>query len=161
MAHCLSGIITSFKYTGELPAVILVGNYCFIPLSKRRGPNYSEEEIPPYEELTSEGKKLLKELSFGGKCCYIETDYFGGAGTQMAETWQDGQRISGPIISVDGYASNLSYPETRLVEHAINQNLALIGIYRHENKDEFDTARLGWFRSNKEVLEEYFQSDPE
>jgi len=155
MAHRLSGIITSFKYTGELPYVVLVGNYYFIPIEKRRSPNYSEEEIAPYSELTSEAKKTLKELSFQGACCYIETDYFGGDGAQYAETWQDGNRIAGPMASCDGLSQIPEKKEAILVEDAINDNLKLIGIYRHEGMDEFDSVRLGWYRSNDEVIREY------
>lgn len=159
MAHNLSGIITSFKYTGELPYIILIGNYCFIPLEKRRGTNYREEEILPYSELTSDTRKVLKELSFEGKCCYIETDYFGGLGGQMAETWENGKRIAGPLVSIDGINKTYEETEAKTVENAINENLALIGIYRHENLDEFDSARLGWYRSNKEVILEYERTE--
>ena len=87
MAHTISGIITSFQYEGTLPNVILVGNYHFIPLESDQKPNYSEEVLSPYDELTKETRKLLKELSFKGKCAYVETDYFGGLGTQTAEAW--------------------------------------------------------------------------
>ncbi|MNK18876.1 hypothetical protein D3C87_370910 [compost metagenome] len=156
MAHSISGIITSFKYTGALPHIVLVGNYYFIPLGKRREPNYKEEVISPYSEFTQEAKKQLKELSFEGKCCYIETDYFGGIGAQMGETWQNGKRIAGPLVSLDG--TNRNYPETEVIitGNAINENLQLLGIYQHPGMDEFDSVRLGWYRSNSEVLKEYY-----
>lgn len=158
MAHRISGIITNFPYTGALPHIVLVGNYHFIPLEKRREPNYSDEEIPPYEELTSETRKILKELSFSGKCCYIETDYFGGEGAQMGETWQHGERISGPLVSIDTPNPDSDFPGAEIVENAINQNLAQIGIYCHEGMDEFDSVRLCWYRSNEAVRAEYSRS---
>jgi hypothetical protein len=158
MAHSLSGIITSFKYTGEMPHVILVGNYYFIPLQKRRQLHYSEEAITPYSELTPEIKKLLKDWSFEGKCCYIETNYFGGSGYQIAETWQDGNRVLGPFISTDGTTEKPPEKGAEFTEDAINTNLQEIGIYRHENKDEFDSVRLGEYRSNQDAIEEYLHS---
>lgn len=156
MAHRITGIITSFKYTGELPAVVLVGNYYFIPMERRHEPHFIEDTVAPYDELSPEGRKILKELSFKGACCYIETDYFGGDGTQYAETWLDGQRIAGPMASCDGLGK-ISKPEDLVihVENAINENLALIGIYCHEGMDEFDSVRLGWYRSNDEFYREF------
>ena len=153
MPHRLSGIITDFKYTGELPHIILVGNYYFIPFQKSYKLNYSVEVISPYRQLTPETKKLLKELSFKGKCSYIETAYFGGSGSQIAETWKDGKRILGPLISFDGIHEKTT--DAVLVENAINENLKEIGIYRHTDLDEFDSVRLSHYRSNEEVIEEY------
>lgn len=155
MAHRIHGIITSFKYEGELPHVILVGNFHFLPSRNKSGPNYSEKTLEPFDRLTKETRKTLKELSFKGKCAYIETDYFGGPGYQKSETWEDGIRIEGPLFSSDG-VSNPKVPEGAIeVEDAINQVLKTIGIYKHEGKDEFDSVRLGWYRSNGDALEEY------
>jgi hypothetical protein len=157
MAHNIHGIITSFKYEGELPNTILVGNYHFIPFQNKYGPNYSDQTLEPYKELTKEARKTLKELSFIGKCAYIETNYFGGPGTQMSEVWENGERILGPLVSFDGIA-NPKVPEgTALIENSVNEALKTIGIYKNEEMDEFDSARLGWYRSNSEIMEEYEQ----
>lgn len=155
MAHNLSGIITSFKYSGELPNIILIGNFHFIPLSNDVSPSYSEPTLDPYDNLTKEWRKRLKELSFYGKCIYIETLYHGGPGRQLSETWENGERIEGPLYSSDGITDPKVPDNTLEVEDSINQSLRNIGIYRHEGLDEFDTVRLGWYRSNDEVLEEY------
>lgn len=155
MAHNINGIITSFKYEGELPNVILVGKYHLIPLKKRYGSNYSDQIIAPFEELTKENRKILKELSFQGKCAYIETEYFGGSGTQMSAIWENGEKIEGPFISYDGI-KNPKIPENvQVIENSINQALKTIGIYRHEGKDEFDSVGLGKYRSNEKIIEEY------
>ena len=42
-----------------------------------------------------------------------------------------------------------------VVDISINQTLKNIGIYRHEGKDEFDSVRLGEYRSNTKIFEEY------
>ena len=63
MSHCISGIITSFKYMGGLPSTVLVGNYCMIPVNRKRSTNYSDAPLPPYDDYTPETRKLLRELS--------------------------------------------------------------------------------------------------
>ncbi|SNR14168.1 hypothetical protein [Tenacibaculum jejuense] len=155
MAHTNNGIITSFKYDGELLNVILVGNYCLIPFKNKYGTNYSDSVLEPYEELTKETRKILKELSFKGKCAYIETDYFGGPGSQISEVWFNGERMIGPLISFDGIENPKIPLGAILVENSINESLKTIGVYRHEEKDEFDSLRLGSYRSNDEIIEEY------
>lgn len=155
MAHSINGIITSFKYIGELPHVILVGNYHLIPFTNRYGANYVDKPIPPYEEFTKAIKKRIKDLSFHGKCAYIETDYFGGTGVQISETWEDGKKIDGPLISYDGIKNTQTGEQVKVVENAINQSLQNIGIYRHEDKDEFDSIGLGKYRSYNDILKEY------
>jgi len=155
MGHIINGIITSFKYEGDLPNVILVGNYHLIPFENEYGKNYIEQTLKPYEELTKETRKILKELSFKGKCAYIETEYFGGSGVQISEAWENGQRIIGPLISFDG-SQNYKMPEgATIVEDSINETLRTIGIFKHEGKDEFDSVRLGDYRSNDDIIEEY------
>ncbi|MDG9670834.1 hypothetical protein ONV78_24055 [Hahella sp. CR1] len=144
MGHNISGIVTSFKYQGDLPHLYLVGNYAFIPLCARTK-GFRGSAIAPFarfgSNLTPKIKKLTKELSFTGMCGFIETSYHGGYGSQLAVVWEYGSIIYGPVESGE----------------AINEALKLMGIWRHEGKDEFDTARLGWYRDNKEVLLEINQ----
>lgn len=155
MGHTISGIVTSFKYTGDLPNVVLVGNYHLIPFTSRYSKQYMDQVIQPFDELTFATRKYLKELSFKGKCAYIETDYFGGAGIQLAEVWENGERITETLFSYDGIESPKNREETTVVSDAINECLRTIGIYCHEGKDEFDSVNLGWYRDNKEVIEAY------
>lgn len=155
MAHNISGIITSFPYSGPHPHVVLVGNFHFIPVERRRQKGYWEDALPPFDELTTGGRKLVRELSFKGKCAYIETDYFGGEGTQLAAVWENGQQISGPLFSQDFSHPGEAPAGTEEVENAINTALKLLGIYCHEGKDEFDSVRLGHYRGNGAFREEY------
>lgn len=158
MSHTINGIITSFTYVGELPNVVLVGNYHLIPFKNKYGTNYSDSILEPYEELTKETRKTIKELSFKGKCAYIETDYFGGPGVQISEAWHNGERIIGPLISFDGIENPKIPSGATLVKDSINETLKTIGVYRHDGKDEFDSVRLGWYRSNDEIIEEHKNS---
>lgn len=154
MAHNIKAIITSFKYEGERPNVVLVGNFHLITVDKRYGINFSEAVLEPYKELTSKTRKQLKEFSFKGKCAYIETHYFGGQGYQISEVWHNGKRIAGPMISFDGTKPKILSGVT-LVEESINESLKIIGIYKHEDKDEFDSVRLSDYRTNDEIIREY------
>ena len=154
MGHSVSGIITSFKYTGDLPFVYLIGNYALIPLD-RYSKNFKGYAIEPSEELTNEIKKLAKNLSYSGKCAFIETSYHGGSGYQVAIVWDNGKRVYGPVISYDNLSEEYINRKLTIVEDAINDALKYIGILRHEGKDEFDTARLGWYNSVEAVINEY------
>ena len=89
MAHNINGIITSFKYEGNRPNIVLVGDYHLIIFESGDGTTYSDKPIIPYEDLTSEIRATIKELSFFGRCAYIETAYFGGIGVQISETWEN------------------------------------------------------------------------
>ena len=93
MAHNIKAIITSFKYEGNLPNIVLVGNYHLIPFDSSYGTTSSEKPITPYEELTPEIREVIKDLSFYGKCAYIETAYFGGIGVQISATWENGKKV--------------------------------------------------------------------
>lgn len=157
MAHNISGIITSFKYEGNLPNIILVGNYHLIPIKISYGTTSSEKPITPYEELTPEIRETIKDLSFYGKCAYIETAYFGGIGmgVQRAETWENGKKIDGPLISYDGIENKMEYEYVTIVDCSINQTLKNIGVHCQEGEDEFDTVGLGRYRSNEKIFEEY------
>ena len=138
MGHFVSGIVTSFKYIGDLPHVYLVGNYALIPLSSV-SEKFKGYAIEPFEELTPNIKKLARDLSFYGKCAFIETSYHGGLGSQASIVWENGDCVFEPTQADD----------------AINRALNFMGIWCHDGKDEFDTARLGWYRSNKEIEQEY------
>ena len=73
---------------------------------------------------------LLQEYSFHTKLAYIETDYFGGIGTQSGILYENGN-ISIPLCSG---------------ERAINILLRELGVWREVNKDEFDSLNLGIYR---------------
>jgi hypothetical protein len=136
MAHQIQCILCSFPYAGQRPHLPLLEQYHLLPID---GDDGREE--------------LLQALSRRGKCAYLETNYFGGAGTQIAETWENGERTMGPLISYDGIDNKTNQPEMTVVEAAINQVLRAMGIQEQGGMDEFDTLGLGRFRSNRKVLE--------
>lgn len=159
MSHRIAGIITSFKIQESIPKVILVGNYELIPIEIKNKYGALDKAIAPYHSYSLAAKKMIKELSFSGPCAYIETDFF-VEGIQKAEVWADGKITFGPAVSFHGYMEERQvkleqkYADFLLVKEAINTALSKIGVFCHENKDEFDSARLGDFRSNEDILRE-------
>jgi hypothetical protein len=81
-----------------------------------------------------EEKDLLKERLIAS----ISTDYFGGCGNQSATVWLNGN----VIYEIDDEEFPRSSP--------INEALRLLGVKRKEGMDEFDTIRLGNYRSQKD-----------
>lgn len=85
------------------------------------------------------GHEILRKLASNGAVAvaHIETDYFGGSGTQCASSILHG-----------------------IVEEAcgtgpINQALHRIGVNRTSQLDEFDCINLGRYRSNDDVIKEW------
>ena len=76
--------------------------------------------------LTKSLADIARKCSSTGPICYIETDYFGGTGTQSAVTWQAGAQ------------TNLRANE----ENSINNGLAAIGLETQKPLDEFETLGL-------------------
>ena len=158
MGQQLSGIVTSFAYSGERPSAVLVGNYQFIPIRPRYEPGFKETVLAPYRQLTKPARTELSELSFKGACAYLEIDFHGGLGSQLGEVWQDGDRVTGPLVSLHGYSEPLAseyaanYEGADRVEWAANKCLSGIGIYRRDGMDEFDAAGFGFFDSNDDAL---------
>ena len=74
---------------------------------------------------------FLKEHSAGAQLIYIETDYFGGYGTQAGAFFENGEMKFGPT---DGNGT-------------VNHLLKLLGVKRHFLKDEFDTLELYRYRN--------------
>ncbi|MEK4661458.1 hypothetical protein MHH93_06135 [Priestia sp. FSL H7-0729] len=89
-----------------------------------------EMTIKNYEYLTDTIGKFCSEISQSGRTAYIEAEYFGGAGSQNGIVWELGEVI---------------FEET-LSNNAINQSLEILGVMRLEEKDEFETVRLGRHR---------------
>ncbi len=156
MSHNVSGIVTAFKYQGALPHHYLIGNVTFIPMDSRHAPFKGYPEAP-FDELTVLIKRQAHELSFHGRCAYIETDFFGGEGTQMALLWEMGQAAKRALVSFHNLArfssAERSMPVS-VVKGAINLALQHVGVIKHEGKDEFDTAHLNDFGSNAELLDQ-------
>ncbi len=83
---------------------------------------------------------IASELANGRPFALIETDYFGGRGTQSAAVYHADTELLGPT-------NNSS---------AINDALRRIGVTRNGAQDEFDTVGLGDHRHWDDLFDDYF-----
>lgn len=89
-----------------------------------------EQCFPELEYFTEEVKELIEYYSFRTKLTYIETDYFGGTGTQAGVLYENGRIAIGP----------------RRGNGTINILLREMGVWCYPDKDEFDMLKLGKYR---------------
>lgn len=106
--------------------------------------------ILPDNQLWREEDKaedVARRLS-SGMVGYLTTDYFGGAGEQSA--------------SFFNFAENKGTYEAHFsVDSSINKVLAMMGLIRGAQFDEFDTLGLGGYRSNEDFNPEKEKEDEE
>lgn len=74
----------------------------------------------------------------------IETDYFGGIGTQCAAVYRGREEVMVPRSSEGG---------------SINKALGLLGVCPERGLDEFDTVGLGQYRSFDETFKAYWAAN--
>ncbi|MDE6733543.1 MAG: hypothetical protein K2J77_11795 [Oscillospiraceae bacterium] len=143
MGHCIRAIIGEHKITAriaedwltkeiELPqgfGMIL----CTIRLLEDIEEVMEPSDAPELSELDyfdASVNELLENYSFRAKLAYIETDYFGGYGTQAGVLYENG-KIAGDPKCGDG---------------TINALLKELGVWRTPDTDEFDMLGLGKYR---------------
>jgi len=130
------------KFNHQLPVYPLLHGVTLIPitaelLSERFGfPDL--DHAGPFWKLGPALETLLTEISQAGAVAYVEADYFGGTGTQVAAVWWRGQCVLGPVCS-DGAG-------------AINHALRRLGVPHSAERDAFDEVGLGRFRHTEEWM---------
>ena len=87
-------------------------------------------KYPQFQRLSDSVICFLMQESKNTQILYMETDYFGGYGTQRGVLFENGNIIIKPTQG-DGI---------------INYLLHQIGVYTEPNKDEFDSLQLFRFR---------------
>jgi len=98
--------------------------------------------IKPFDFLDSRLEKYLETASVDGYFAYIETDYFGGAGTQAAGIFNKGKLVESYKSDTGSIDISIPWPE-RLLDEPINKVLRKIGVQRTQGLDEFDNLGLG------------------
>ena len=81
--------------------------------------------------FTSAIQEIMQYYSRNGMLAYLETDYFGGTGTQAGVLFEKGDMTVKPVEG----------------EGTINYILERMGVYRERGKDEFDSLGLGRYRT--------------
>ena len=87
-------------------------------------------KYPQFNYLSDSVISFLLQESKGAQIIYIETDYFGGYGTQTGVLFENGS------IAIEPMQGN----------GVINYLLRQIGVYKEHNKDEFTSLQLYRFR---------------
>ena len=87
-------------------------------------------KYPQFNYLSDSVISFLLQESKDAQIIYIETDYFGGYGTQTGVLFENGS------IAIEPMQGN----------GVINYLLHQIGVYKEHNKDEFTSLQLYRFR---------------
>lgn len=115
--------------------------------------NQGENQYTEFEYLNASLDELLMSESHRRQLAYLETDYFGGVGTQSAILYKNQAIGLGPLKTEIRWNSELMsceiLPEGK---QAINQVLERIGVRQVGEKDEFDSIELGFCRSNQKII---------
>lgn len=90
---------------------------------------------------------IMNEVSADPLFALIETDYFGGTGSQSAAVYRGATEIMAPAGTAIGPALRSVGP--------INRALQLLGVHPNGTHDEFDTVGLGRFRDFDDLFENY------
>lgn len=147
MGHCIQIVVAEAAVAAGLAqrwpgamTVALPQGYCALPLTE---PLYDAlaAALPP-GATDAEDVRFARApdgvaLAFAaasrevGPLAYLETNYFGGAGSQVAGAWRDGE------VRVLEYSTNTG---------PIDAALRVLGVTPAAGQDAFDALRLGAFR---------------
>jgi|HubBroStandDraft_5_1064220.scaffolds.fasta_scaffold66337_2 hypothetical protein len=100
-------------------------------------PNVEDANREIFWKLSGLLALVLERASIHGPIAYIETDYFGGAGTQAAAVWRDGRVLMSPAKARRG---------------PINRALRHLGVRFTWPRDAFQAVGLHRYRTNDDWL---------
>jgi hypothetical protein len=135
---------TALEHTRAVPigkglSIVPITDETFDAL-RARFPNVEDPSAPEFYKLSGPIMIVARQLSVFGPVAYIETDYFGGTGSQSAMVWSQGE---------------ITMPPTQSDGGPINRALRLLGVRAGLTQDEFDAVGLGRNRSNDQWLEDF------
>ena len=104
----------------------------------------------PISELSKEIHAFALRVFPLAPVAFICTEYYGGAGGQVALTWRQGFLWFKPRIR--------EYRDRSWPNSSISQALRNIGVSALDDKDEFDTLCLGSHRSTSSWAKAYAES---
>jgi hypothetical protein len=127
----------------------LADEWAFVPITEEVSSSDGRaSEHDDFVRLTAEIDAWASEASEHFPIAYVETDYFGGIGSQSAIVWRDGQVAFGPVTTKD-FAGEKSVP---LPQGAINRALRELGVARGRHRDEFEAVGLHRHRDNEDWI---------
>jgi hypothetical protein len=118
--------------------------------------------FPEFWKLSPSLIAFARRQSEATPLVYLETDYFGGNGTQAAIAWARGHVVFGPeqtgnAVPLSGGAINRALRTLSvklLPTRPINCALQFLGVKALWPFDEFDAVGLGRCRSNEDWIEQ-------
>ena len=111
-----------------------------LPESRWYGPVGRGEE----RSLVVGDVQVVADASRFGPIAYVETDYFGSAGSQSAALWRDGALV---MALATEWAGGAGHPDGA----PINRALRGLGV-APDGGDEFSVIGLGGYRSNDDIV---------
>jgi hypothetical protein len=106
-----------------------------------------EVPLPGFWKLPTGFDRLLAAWSVRAPLAYVEAEYFGGVGTQVAAVWDTGERVMGPLAVHEG-------PPVLASPSPISLALRRLGVSADGHVDEFDAVGLGRHRNMDGWLQE-------
>jgi len=100
-------------------------------------PNVEDARSEVFWKFPGSLATVFQRVSAHGPIAYIETDYFGGAGTQAAAVWRDGRLLMSPAKARRG---------------PINRALRHLGVRFTWPRDAFQTVGLHRYRDNDDWI---------
>lgn len=156
MSHIINGFIASFSDLSaavtELKSVRICrlssGMGFFAVPDEMVESDEAAASVRGFDNFTDRLEKWAVAVSKHFPIAYIETEYFGGVGTQSAALWDAGKLTIGPLSF--GPVSNL--PVGPRLDWPINKVLRGLGVNHGAQIDEFAALGLGRYRSNEDWL---------
>lgn len=141
----------------EAKAYPLPQGFAVIPLTPRLSDDIQEllrksGRVEPFACFTEAHRELLEHESrrLNAALAYLETDYFGGTGSQCAVLFENGQQTLYPLKTETKWNTELhQYVHQPEGERAINAVLKAMGVWNSKAMDKFDALELGKYRTNE------------
>lgn len=134
---------------------LLPATPAFVEEVARANSASAERAFEQFEFLTPGIAAVASNASRSSPVLYVETEYFGGVGTQAAMVWMNREVVFGPLVTKNFDEGLQGGLVTSLSEGAINQALRSIGVTRDEHVDEFDALGLGQYRNTEDWIKNH------
>ena len=145
--HCIEGFVLSGRCAqrvfGELPdahILPLLQGFAFVPFTDQLSDalGLGEPEWSEFWKLHRLAVSFIEKVTSSVNVGYVETDYFGGVGSQSAVLWSSGRVAFGPESAEFGPISNM---------------LRKLGVQVGSCHDEFEAVGFDRHRSNEDWIE--------
>ena len=145
MGHHISALVArapiDLEAAGHLdPPILEAGEFVIVALDSAHSDFWAEKlaiEYQNFSDMIFDSSIIHQFADRLGmdRFVLLQTDYFGGVGDQWATVYHGAERVM------------------KVTKGGINEALALLGVVREGNKDEFDTIGLGAHRDFSDLFD--------